>query len=682
MLTTVNKYHLGIGSVFFSYENLARRLIRSFTRKSSDLRAGTLPDDFLPRNPIMHLLQDKNNGKRTVFSDFLTLLTPVDHNGVPQGLIPGKSFIDGVKTQFDSRQKFWRARLAGFSDVYGLSALLDAEAAKSRSTVVRGRPNRSGVIRRTCAVGPGKTPHLDDVRHTWAMLDIDGVPNVWGTDPATAALLAAHQVRSLLPGDLARATCHYECSSSARMAKDVEGLWRPLPVGQAPDALRFHFWFVLSDALDGPALKGLLQRVNAAVRASLVSLGVAEIGDKLVDWKIAEAHMPHFVAAPTFGLSDYDGIPAADRCGLLGGEIDVVDLETLPKDLPAAIKPTKPTKPTRTSLVETAKTAHVRPLRLPATPSVVPLAQARDLLAVFAAAVPAQDAGGFKAWCVDVLFPARALFEMIAVAQDNRETRTGWQNGVPDGVRNDWMNALASLAIERLPLGLTDAEVRGRLRTVATAAGVCSDWLDAEWLALGYDTACVGRYRELTDAGGKPTREFRGKPCAATYRYRKNALVPLVSATPDQVRRLRLTSVALADDVRAAARRDAGTPTRAEMVAEARKHDRSVHALAASGATQADIATRLGLNRSAVVRALSRPLEALEVLPVTQTPEVAAMAVSVSPTAPTEALDGAVRYLVVSQGVDDAEGLSLALGETLSEVLAAMGRLGMLQLAA
>jgi hypothetical protein len=541
--------------------------------------------------------------------DFITLLEPWNGSVVKDGpsyIHPGKAFVHGEKTSFDVRHKYYRPQIIRVNNIRELSSVLGEESYRARGFVVRGRPNKLGIVRRTCAIGPGKKPHLDEVRHHWCMLDIDGIPNIWNSDPASDPALA-WRVRCVLPGDFAQARCHYEASSSARMVEDSDGKWKPLPKGHAPERLRLHLWFWMKLAQDTASLKAILTSVNTHMHEWL-SLQGRDIPGLFPDIKVAEAHMPHFIAAPKFAYGEHDGLGVGpyDRWEFLDGDLNEVDIASLPTK---SATPAAQRKASKVRNQASPQAKEPSPMRMPTAAKLVPLETARNLLDAFKEASLPKSRGDRKAYCMNSLFPARALYEMLSVAQDNMLTKPGWESGVPVGLRSSWMIAMASLAVEKMPLGLSDDQVCQRLQTVAQAGCVCEEWFDSEWKSLGYDRACIARYRELSDAEGRWTRKWMGEDCPAVYRYRKKSLIPLVAASADQVRRLKLTSVAGLDDVRDAKRREQGLKTSDEVVEEYTKHDIEIHQMANAGFSQRDIMKRLGLSRGAVVRALKRKVD-------------------------------------------------------------------------
>jgi hypothetical protein len=211
---------------------------------------------------------------------------------------------------------------------------------------------------------------------------------------------------------------------------------------------------------------------------------------------------------------------------------------------------------------------------------------------------------------------------MLALAQDRWARGVpGWEHGVPEGIRNDWMSAIGSLAIERMPLGLDADQVRSRLRMVAVAAGLPMSWYEGEWLQQ-YDTAAIARYVEWSDAGGKPTRRHGGRDCIALYRYRLKSIVPLCDATVDEADRLKLRSVSGRAIAASVARLDAGGKSREDYESGARRHDADVAALIAEGTSEREICRRLTVDRGTVRRALAR-LRA-GIVPVSAAPQVEA----------------------------------------------------------
>ena len=132
-------------------------------------------------------------------------------------------------------------------------------------------------------------------------------------------------------------------------------------------------------------------------------------------------------------------------------------------------------------------------------------------------------------------------------------------------------------------------------------------------------------------------------------------------------------------DVQEVNRRSGGVEPREIMKANARRHDREVHALRDAGQSISETMSILGLSRGAVVRALARSLDGLEAYqqtverPLVETPASEPVAASDE----LGSLERAIRYLVVSQGIETADELAEVLGEPTYDVVLAMGRLGM-----
>jgi hypothetical protein len=334
--------------------------------------------------------------------------------------------------------------------------------------------------------------------------------------------------------------------------------------------------------------------------------------------------MPLYVAAPRFTGTSKDPLQGRQRCGLLQGAVEVVDLAALREQMAAALPVGgAPDSGKPAAAQKSAKASRAPRPQADCGPKVLPLLrEALDAMAVIRGERPERGAETYRNWCMNVLFPARALVEMLAVAQDRWSHGVpGWEHGVPEGSRNDWCNALASLAIERMPTGMDADQVRSKLRLVAVASGLPMTWFDGEWLAQ-YDRAAVDRYVEWSSAGGAPTRKYEGRDCPAIYRYRGKSLIPLCDVSDDEAERLGIRSVVARAIVASAARLDAGCKPRADYEADARKHDADVAALIADGVSERDICRRLTMSRGAVRRALARLRDGI--VPVSAAPQVGA----------------------------------------------------------
>ena len=575
---------------------------------------------------------ENGNNFAIIGQDFITCLLPVDKLGAGTGTHPGKSFVNGAKLAFDITHRAYTAASVPVGSLVELADHLDLEAYIGRRILVRGKAARDGVISRICTPGTDrfgrekKVGLLDDSHH-WVMLDVEHVPNKWNLDPRCQHKAIARTARFLMPPAISQVGCYAQMSSSSGMRETAPGskAYQAVPEGEVPAELNLHLWIWLDTPLNSADTKTLLSRISAyAVDKLHEAHGVHPAGDKtwIVDSKVAEAHMPHYVAAPKF-VGHADPLPEEARGFLLqgaparGGMTNTVCLAELLEQLPAAgAAPQSLVKATKAPKVTAKKTtAKVAAPRTTIQPRVLPmLPEARAALDVLRADFPraARGDASYTDWCQNRLFPARALFESLTLIQDRWQTsdeENGWKNGLPVGARNDFFHALCSLILELCPLNLTPQQVRSRFRLVAQACGADMAWFEGEWNGV-YDRAAIERYVEHSAAGGRSTREYKGQPVPALYRYRKRSLVPKFCVTEEEAVRLQLRSIVSAEMADLVYRRVAGVQSRKDYLegfkTVAEEQDAAVAYFLRRGYSQRAIAEDMGISRGSVLKSIAR----------------------------------------------------------------------------
>lgn len=516
----------------------------------------------------------------------IVFLRPYDaRNACPSDAHPGKTLFPNRENdvKYDARNNAWFS--GGEMPCIGIRHLhniIRMQADEGLTFAIRGGLLRPGArfFSRRKSVGDGRRmPGIAPVERRWLALDIDALPNPKGHDPRRDPQAAAEWIRSLLPGELSRATLSFGWSSSC-CARN--------PAGLAPHTLSCRVWLWLTEALDEQNARRVMRRIGAEVSSTLAAEGV-ECGPRVVDAATATANQPIYIARPKFGGGLTDPLP--DRHLLLEGEVDVVD------PAPLLVQTVVPVV-ARARKAGEARVAAERP-QGPVLP-VIPLAAGWRLLEARREAEDRRErrSEGYRDACFR-LYQRRWPLELVSVvlyrrqrAEWGQQDCKDWLHGVPEGMRNEYAVMLSAGVVAALPTGLSEEKVRAEVRSLLRLI-VPEAWVSAEWEGTA-DRSIISRYLKAPELG-------EATPQGPRYTYGKDTLVEALAISEDEVAALGLRSLA-SDAVRLRAQRAGDAAPR--LAARAAR-DAEVVRLSLAGLSLREISEQTGVSKSTAHRAVA-----------------------------------------------------------------------------
>lgn len=470
------------------------------------------------------------------------------------------------------------ARICNAEDGAGFIVAGDV-APEAGKTITRGKAYSPAITRKNGTTRRAAPRGLVDGSRHWLVLDADKVCNILGLDPRTQPLATVRFLLSLLPASLRSASVSWQWSSSTCI-RGNDGL--PLAFGVAPDELGAHLRFWLSRPLTESQRKSLLNRVRAFASAALIAQGgVVEAGARVVDPQVAIFNQPIYSNRPMIEGFD-DPFPDAARCGLTTGATDTVDVDALLDELPALVtsKAKELTPATaRKARAERAKIVprHVRePLAIQGLGYSAPI---HDMIMgrIRARAEMAPPDGkqkvGRRGLKANMLVNrARILIELPKLVEFRRANEVGWEQGVPNGMRNQFLMIASSCLSHLFPPGMLERMVRDYAAPLISGGSTAID--------AGWEGSCEYAVlaKAVKDADGEAAPDYTAasgqtyKVRTHRYYYWTTTIIDILGVTEAEMIALDFRALRTSAVRGYTARRAAGVPTMRERCASSAAH--------------------------------------------------------------------------------------------------------------